>query len=210
MNSLIDDLQWRYSVKKYNPAKKISQADFDILKQVLSLVPTSNGLQPYKFLIIEDPEIRKQLREKSFNQSQITDASHLIVMCAYNTLSENDIDGFMNLNASVREVSLESLRPYREHLHRSLLKRTDYEHLRSNEKQCYIALGQLIQAAALLRIDSTPMEGFLPAGYNEVLNLSEQNLNATVVCALGYRAEEDPFQHMRKVRKQHLLIFEII
>lgn len=210
MKQLIDDLNWRYATKKYDSSKKINLTDFETLKHVLSLVPTSSGLQPYQFLIIENPEIRAQLREKSYNQSQITDASHLIVMCALNSVDEVYVDKYMDRSVELRGLNPADVEGYRNHLKNSVAKADAGIQLRSNAKQAYIALGQLLQTAAQLRIDATPMEGFSPEGYDEVLGLKEKNLTAVVVCALGFRSDEDAFQHLKKVRKPAEELFETI
>jgi len=210
MKRLIEDLQWRYAVKKYDTNKKIPAEIIEHFKDVLRLVPTSNGLQPYKFLIIETPEIRQELRKHSFNQPQITDASHLFVFCSYKTLNETHYDDYIYLNSVIRETPMEQLSTYAFHLKASLMNRTEDQILNSNEKQCYIALGQLLQTAAIHRVDASPMEGFIASKYDEVLGLPAKNLTATVVCALGYRSEEDIFQHWKKVRKNKEDLFEII
>lgn len=210
MNSLIDDLKWRYAVKQYDSAKKIPTETFEKIKEVLQLVPSSNGLQPYKFLIISSPEIRSELRKVSFNQSQITDASHLIVFCSYKKLHETYYDNFIELNATIRNIPIENLKNYANHLKNGLLHRSEEDTLRANEKQCYIALGQLLQTAAHLRIDTSPMEGFVSEKYNEILGLNCRNLTATVVCALGYRSENDLMQHQQKVRKPQDDLFEVV
>lgn len=210
MEKLIQDLQWRYAVKKYDTDKKIPQETIENIKEVLRLVPTSNGLQPYKFFIIENPAVREELRKHSFNQSQISDASHLIVFCSYTRLDESFYDEYLMLNSTVRSLTEEQSSGFAKHLKGNLLTREQMHVLNSNEKQCYIALGQLIHTAAQLRIDASPMEGFIAEKYDEILGLKEKNLTATVVCALGYRSEEDIFQHWKKVRKATDDLFEII
>jgi nitroreductase len=210
MSQIIEDLNWRYATKKYDSTKKINASDFDILKNVLALVPTSNGLQPFKFLIIDDVEIREKLKEKSFGQSQITDASHLIVMCAVKNIDEEFVENYLQLNAEHRNLEVENLAGFRNHLHNSVVSKEEQENLTSNSKQVYIALGHLLHAAAQLRIDATPMEGFVADAYDEILGLSEQNLHATVACALGYRSTEDGNQHLKKVRKSQEDLFDVI
>lgn len=209
-NQLIEDLKWRYAVKKYDDTKKIPTEIFNAIKEVLRLTPSSNGLQPYKFLVVENPEVRERLRAYSYNQSPITDASHLIVFCSYKSLNEHYYDNFIQLNSTVREVPIESLDGFKLHLKRELLTRSNEETLRSNEKQCYIALGQLLQTAATYRVDASPIEGFIPEKYDEILQLDDKNLTATVVCTLGYRAEDDPAQKRTKVRKASEDLFEVI
>ena len=123
MSQIIEDLNWRYATKKYDSTKKINASDFDILKNVLALVPTSNGLQPFKFLIIDDAETREKLKEKSFGQSQITDASHLIVMCAVKKIDAEFVESYINLNATHRNVPLENLAGFKNHLHNSVVSK---------------------------------------------------------------------------------------
>jgi nitroreductase len=210
MSQIIEDLKWRYATKKYDTSKKISESDLDILKNVLALVPTSNGLQPFKFLIIENHELREKLKEKSYNQSQIADASHLIVMCSYKNIDAEFVESYLKLNANHRNLPLENLAGFRSHLHRTVVSKNEEEILNANSKQVYIALGHLLHAAAQLRIDASPMEGFDANGYDEILGLSEKNLHATVVCALGYRSDEDAYQFQKKVRKNQEDLFEVI
>jgi nitroreductase len=210
MSQIIEDLKWRYATKKYDSSKKISESDLDILKNVLTLVPTSNGLQPFRFLIVENPELREKLREKSYNQSQITDASHLVVMCAFKNIDSDFVENYLMLNSNYRNIPMENLAGFRNHLHRTVVSKSEYEILEANSKQVYIALGHLLHAAAQLRIDASPMEGFEANEYDEILGLSEKNLEATVVCALGYRSEEDAYQFQNKVRKSQEDLFEVI
>lgn len=210
MSQIIEDLNWRYATKKYDSSKKISASDLDILKNVLTLVPTSNGLQPFKFLIVDNTEIREKLKGKSFGQSQITDASHLIVMCAVKDINAAFVDDYLQLNANHRNIEIENLAGFRSHLHQTVVSKEGQDNLTSNSKQVYIALGHLLHAAAQLRIDTTPMEGFNADAYDEILGLSEKNLHATVVCTLGYRSTEDNYQHLKKVRKSQEDLFEVI
>lgn len=210
MDKLIKDLRWRYAVKRFDTNKKITPEVFNNIKEVLRLVPTSNGLQPYKFIIVETPEVREELKKHSFNQPQITEASHLIVFCSYKSLTEEYYDRFIELNSNAQNVPLEELDKYAHRLKKDLLHRSDAQIMHSNEKQCYIALGQLLQAAAYYRVDASPIEGFQIEKYNEVLGLDDQNITATVVCALGYRSEEDDRQHWRKVRKDSNELFDLI
>jgi nitroreductase/dihydropteridine reductase len=201
MTQLIEDLRWRYSTKKFDSTKKISDEDFKVLMEVIALVPSSNGLQPYKFLVVENTEIRQKLREKSWNQSQVTDASHLIVMCAFIQLNEWHIDEFISLNQTIRLAAPEKLVGFSMHLKNSVISKPLEEMTANNENQVYIALGHLLHTAAQMRIDSSPMEGFQKEEYDEILGLKEKNLKAVVVCALGYRSDEDAYQHQKKVRK---------
>ena len=209
MNQIIKDLNWRYAVKKYDSSKKIEEQDLAILKETISLSPSSMGLQAYKVLVIENPEIRAKLQEKSFGQTQITDASHLFVFCGFTEITEDYIKLMVEKTAETRNQALSDLEGFKKFLASKMTMHSDKLEIWT-AKQTYIALGHLMQTAAQLRIDSTPMEGFDPHGYDEVLNLSEKGLKANLVCTLGFRAEEDKYQHLQKVRKNHSDLFEII
>lgn len=210
MNNIIEALKWRYATKKYNADKKISTEDFETLKEVLTLVPTSSGIQALKFLVIENPEIRKQLQAVSYNQSQIVDASHLIVMCAYNEYTEDHANDFINLSKDIRQLSEEGVSNFRNYLNFAVLPRPIDKQMDSHAKQTYIALGMLLSAAAEMNIDATPMEGFLPEEYDRILGLEGKNLKSIVICALGYRADDDANASYPKVRKPLTEMIETI
>lgn len=209
MHQIIEDLNWRYATKKFDPAKKVSDENIEVIKESLRLTATSYGLQPLKFLIIESPELRAKLQPASYGQTQIVDASHLIVICSYLNVSDEDVDAYMKTVSETREVPLEAVAPFGEHIKGSLAKMNGDAQTLWASKQAYIALGQVLHTCASLRIDSTPMEGFDPQSYDDILGLKEQNLKATLVCAVGYRHDEDKNQHMKKVRKSSEDIFEV-
>ncbi len=210
MNQIIQDLNWRYATKKFDTTKKISNDDLAIIKESLRLTATSFGLQTMKFLIIEDPTIREKLKPASWGQTQITDASHVIVMC-YNVDVNNDhVDQYMQDVSATREIPLEGTAPFGDYIKGALKNFSPEQKEIWSSKQTYIALGQVLHTCATLRIDSTPMEGFDPAAYDEILGLSDQNLKASLVLPLGYRHEEDEHQHYAKVRKSNEVIFETI
>jgi len=210
MQTIIEDLNWRYATKKYDPTKKISNEDLNTLLEVLRLAPSSFGLQPLKFLLIENKEIRVKLKEKSQGQSQITDASHLIVFCANLAINDQHVDQHMENTATKRGIPTENLDLFSEHIKKSIQKMDDDKHLNWTSKQAYIALGLLLYACAQMRIDSTPMEGFDSDGYDEILDLKSKNLHATLVFPIGYRAEDDKYHKLSKVRKDHSDLFEFI
>lgn len=210
MKTLIDNLNWRYATKKFDSTKKITDEKLTILKEALRLSPSSYGLQPYKFLIIENKEIREKLKEKSWGQTQITDASHLLVLCSYIDINENHIDDHVSNTASARGMEVEALKGFGDFMKNTISKLDVEKKQIWNSKQAYIALGQLLSACAHLKIDATPMEGFDPAGYDEVLGLKAKNLHASLVCPIGYRSEEDANQHFAKVRKSTEALFETI
>jgi len=208
-HKIIEDLSWRYATKKYNPDLKISDENISIIKESLRLVPTSYGLLPLKFLFIESKELREQLRAKAWGQGQVTDASHLLVICAYPTLDHDYIDEHVELTANTRNIEMSSIQGYGNFVKMKIGEMESHNQTSWNERQAYIALGQLMHTCATLRIDSTPMEGFEPEAFDEILGLKKDNLKSVLICAMGYRSEEDGIQHLAKVRKSQEQLFEV-
>lgn len=209
-HKIIEDLNWRYATKKFDPSQKIKQEDLDTILEALRLVPTSYGLQPLKYLIIENDTLRSTLKAASWNQSQVTDASHLIVICCHIDTTNEDIDDNILLTSKTRKIEFEKLAGYGEFVKKTISQLTLAEKTNWNEKQAYIALGVLLHTLAALRIDSTPMEGFDSEKYDTILNLTQQGLKSVLVCPIGYRSEEDNTQHLKKVRKNSLHITEFL
>lgn len=198
---LLERLNWRYATKQFDPARRISAEDWQALEEALRLSPSSGGLQPWKFLVVEDPAVREKLVPASFGQTQVTDASHLVVFAAKTNFGEADVDAHIARTAEVRGVSVESLAPFREMLVGGIIgAMDDATRFAWAGRQVGIALGNLLTCAALLGIDACPMEGFLPPQYDEILNLSSRGLAAVAVCALGYRAATDAYATLPKVR----------
>jgi nitroreductase len=208
--NILQKLNWRYATKKFDPSKKISAQDLDVLKEVLRLTPSSYGLQPWKFVIVENQVLREELKIYSWGQSQVTDASHLIVICTYIDMSEEYIDSHIKHTAEQRNIEPEKLQGYGNFVKKKMEDLTLEQKRIWNSKQAYIALGQFMLACAEMQIDATPMEGFEPEKYNEILGLSERGLQATLVCPIGYRSSEDPAQFNPKVRRPIEDIFEVI
>lgn len=206
---IIEDLSWRYATKKYNPELKISDENIEIIKESLRLVPTSYGLFPLKYIFVESKELRAELRPKAWGQSQITDASHLLVICSHIELDHDFIDGHIELTAKTRNIEPSTIQGYGNFVKTKIGEMSAEKHTDWNAKQAYIALGQLMHTCASLRIDATPMEGFEPAAFDEILDLGKDNLKSVLVCAMGYRSEEDNNQHLAKVRKSSDDIFEV-
>ena len=198
---IIEHLQWRYATKKFDPTLKVSEEAIGQLKKVIQLAATSYGLQAFKVLIITDPAIKKQLQAASWKQSQVVDASHLIVFCNCKEVTDEQIDTFIQLKSGVQKIPLEALDGYGNFMKSKLGELTANEINEWTAKQTYIALGKLLVACAELKIDTCPMEGFEPEKYDEILGLTAQNLTASVVAAIGYRSEEDKAQFAPKVRK---------
>ncbi|MEY4834755.1 MAG: hypothetical protein RI980_870 [Bacteroidota bacterium] len=210
MSTFIENQNWRYATKKFNSEKKISNSDLEILKEAIQLSSSSYGLQPYKVLIIENEEIRKQLQPASWGQSQITDASHLFVFASETNVDAEYITRYAENMAKTRNIPFDSVKGYADFMIGNITSLTPEKQLIWAQKQAYLALGNLLNAAAELKIDVTPMEGFLPEQYNEILGLSEKGLHATLVATIGYRHDEDDTQHYAKVRKPKSELFETI
>lgn len=208
--NILQKLNWRYATKKFDPSKKINAQDLDILKEVLRLTPSSYGLQPWKFVIVEDQALREELRIHSWGQSQVTDASHLIVICTYTDVSEEFIDAHVKQTAEQRNLETEKLQGYGNFVKKKMADLTLEQKRIWNSKQAYIALGQFMLACAEMQIDATPMEGFEPEKYIEILGLTERGLQATLVCPIGYRSSEDLAQFNPKVRRPIKDLFEVI
>lgn len=207
MNKLIEDLNWRYATKKYDTNKKISAAEFDVIKESLRLTPSSYGLQPLKYLVIENKELREELRTHSFNQSQITDASHIVVFCSYIDIFENHIDEYIENIGKARNQQIEIIKGFGEYIKKEIFSMDKEQIANWNSKQAYIALGQVLHTCANLKIDATPMEGFKAEKYDELLGLKEQNLKSILVCAFGYRSFKDGNANLAKVRKSSADLF---
>jgi nitroreductase len=198
---LLDRLNWRYATKQFDPTRKINAQDWGTLEDALRLTPSSGGLQPWKFIVITDPALRAKLLPASYGQSQITNASHLVVFTAKKNFNEADVDAFINHTAATRGVSAESLAQYRGILVGGIVQAMD-EQARNAwaRNQAYIALGNLLTSAALLGIDACPMEGFDRAQYDEILGLNKQGFASAVIATLGYRASTDQYATATKVR----------
>ena len=210
MSTFIENQNWRYATKKFNSEKKISNSDLEILKEAIQLSSSSYGLQPYKVLIIENEEIRKQLQPASWGQSQITEASHLFVFASVTNVDAEYITRYAENMAKTRNIPFDSVKGYADFMIGNITTLTPEKQLIWAQKQAYLALGNLLNAAAELKIDVTPMEGFLPEQYNEILGLKEKGLHATLVATIGYRHDEDDTQHYAKVRKPITELFETI
>ncbi len=201
MNTVLEHRTWRYATKKFDATKKVSDKDLETLLEATRLSASSYGLQPYHLFVITDPQLREQLRPASWNQSQITDASHIIVFANTTDFGEELVDEYIENTSETRHIPTENLKGYADLMKSKLLGLPSETKKEWTARQVYIAFSNMMQAAAELKIDTCPMEGFESDKYNEILGLNDQNLNATVVLAVGYRSEDDETQHLPKVRK---------
>jgi nitroreductase len=208
--NLIDNLKWRYATKKFDPSKKVSGKDIETLKEAVRLSVSSYGLQLYKVLIIKNPEIKSELKKASWDQSQITDASHLFVFCNYTMNFDYHIDNYIQLIADAQGIGTDTLKNYEETIKSSIEKKDQMGKKSWAEKQTYLALSNLLAACAELKIDACPMEGFDNQSYNQILGLDELGLNAAVIAPVGYRSSEDSTQYRKKIRKPINKLFQTI
>lgn len=201
-DTLLDALRWRYATKAFDPERRIPAETWAALEASLVLTPSSFGLQPWKFLIITDPAVKARLRPHCWNQSQVTDCSHLVVLCARQEMDAAYIDQFIGLTATLRSAPVEALKGYRDIIAASVLDGGALAPVISEwaARQAYIALGQLMLSASLLGVDTCPMEGFVPDLVNAELGLPERGLKAVVLCPAGYRAATDKYASAPKVR----------
>lgn len=208
--NIIKQLNWRYAVKNFNTDKKISLEDIETIAESLRLSASSFGLQPWKFYIIENQEVKNKLMEHSFNQVQIKEASHLVVFCRPRTIDDQFVDRFLESTAQVRNVEMASLEGYGNMMKGFLSRKDDKQKTEWAKNQVYIALGNLLTTCAMMNIDSCPMEGILPSKYDEVLGLTESDYTTVVACPLGYRSHDDKYASLAKVRFPQEKVIEFI
>lgn len=203
MSDILSALNWRYACKVFDPAKKIPAETWAELEASLVLTPSSFGLQPWKFIIIQDRELREKLVPHAWNQRQIADCSHLVVMTVPKVLSIEHVDANIARIIEVRGGSADGLLSFRKMV---LGFRDGLEAKGGLEQwaklQTYIALGQFMLAASLLGLDTCPMEGFVPARFDEILELEKEGRTAAVLCPVGYRSADDRYAGLPKVRLQ--------
>jgi len=199
--NVIDSLEWRYAVKKFDTNKKVAEDKIDILKKAFSLTATSYGLQPIKMFIVENKEVQEQLLEACFNQRQISTASHLLVLCIEDDIDKHFILDYFKRVKDIRDTPNKILNPFKEFL----LK--DFENSSKEQidawaiNQLYLTMGNLLTVCALEKIDACPMEGFQPQKVEEILGLKKHQLKPILLLPIGYRAKDDMFAEFKKVRK---------
>ena len=195
-DTLLATLSQRYATEQFDPTKKIDAATWSALEQSLVLTPSSFGLQPWKFFVVQDQAVRESLVPHAWGQRQIADASHLVVMTVQKETGEAAINKLIAATAAARGIGADSLEGYRQiMLGAKGMMTQDWA-----ARQTYIALGQLMLSAAALGLDTCPMEGFVPAEFDRILGLNERGLTACVLCPVGYRSADDKYASLAKVR----------
>ena len=201
--ALVQALNWRYATKAFDASRSIAPETWQALEQSLVLSPSSYGLQPWKFLVIRDPGLRQQLRPHSWDQSQITDCAELVVFLGLRTITQADVDKLITTTCQTRGLESEQVAFYADLLRRNVVENQQVpatEIAAWNSRQVYIALGTFMTAAALMGVDTCPIEGFDPAAYDRLLGLEDSPYRSWVVCAAGYRAAGDSYAQLAKVR----------
>ena len=207
-DDLLSALNWRYACKVFDPAKKIPEETWAALEQSLILTPSSYGLQPWRILVIQDKELKERLVPHAWNQRQVADCSHLVVLAVPKMMDEAHIDANIARMIEVRGGTADALIGFRKMLVKFRNQFEESGDLSNWAKlQSYIALGQFMLSAALLKVDTCPMEGFMPEKFDEVLDLAKDGLTTAVLCPAGYRSENDRYAGLPKVRflAQHVV-----
>ena len=206
--SIIENLSWRYAVKKMN-GNAVSEEKIETLLEAIRLSASGFGLQPYQVFVIQNPELKAKIQPIAYGQPQTVESSHLLVFAAWNEVTEEKIDTFMNLVAETRGLPLEALAEYRGAIAGSMLGRPKEMQANWAARQVYLAMGTALAAAAELKIDTTPMEGFVPAKLDELLGLEAKGLHSVLMLAIGERdAAGDYMVNAAKVRTPSNELFE--
>lgn len=199
--NIIESLQWRYAVKKFDTEKKITDTQLNILKEAFNLTATSYGLQPLKLVIVSNKNIQKELVAHSWNQPQVLEASHLLVICIPKNFTKQEVSNYFDLVQKIRNTPDTIINPFKDFLTAEIAKKTAEELYHWNKNQAYLALGNLLTVCATEKIDACPMEGFIPEKYDKVLKLDEQNLQSILALPVGFRSKDDYMKDLAKVRK---------
>jgi nitroreductase len=209
MNS-IENLEWRYAVKKFDDQKFLEETQISTLKKAFNLTATSYGLQPIKLVIIKNKDIQQQLVKHSWNQQQIVHASHLLVICVDIKLDESDVERYFERVKEIRNTPDKIINSFKDYLKNAIASKTIEDLFSWGKNQAYLALGNLLTVCANEKIDSCPMEGFISEKYDEILKLKEKNITSVLVLPVGFRAKDDVMIHQKKVRKDiSEIVFEM-
>jgi nitroreductase len=200
--TIIDKLKWRYATKKFDNKRILSQSKLDTIKEAFNLTATSYGLQPIRLVILKDKALQSELVQHSMDQVQVSQASHILIFCIEIKIDKNYIEAYFEREKEIRNTPDKILQPFKTFLI------DDFNNMSTNEiedwatKQAYLAMGNLLTICAIENIDACPMEGFSPEKYDEILNLKEKGLQSVLVMPIGYRAKDDMFADLKKVRKK--------
>ncbi|TKC00376.1 NAD(P)H-dependent oxidoreductase [Pedobacter cryophilus] len=199
--NIISSLDWRYATKSFDATKKLNNQQLDLLLSAVQLSPSSYGLQPYQIIVVSNQEIKEQLKAAAYGQAQLADASHVFVFARTKNFGTQHVDEYADNIAKTRGTSIDAIKGFVDVMKGTVDSRSQEELANWNARQAYISLGILLQTASLTAIDACPMEGFDSSKFDEILGLDEKNLTAVVIAPVGFRSEDDAYQHFQKVRK---------
>lgn len=197
----VNALKWRYAAKKFDPARILPAEKINILKTAFNLTATSYGLQPIKLVVVKNKDLQQQLMAASYHQKQIGSASHVLVICIEKTVGKEFIERHFQTIQNIRNTPDEILHPFRESLIGDFEQKPEDDIKLWATHQAYLVLGTLLTVCAVEEIDSCPMEGFEPGKYDELLGLEKYNLASVLALPVGYRAQDDFFAELKKVRR---------
>lgn len=201
MKDSIKNLEWRYAVKKFDSEKTLSNEKIEKLKKAFNLTATSYGLQPIRMVVVKNKELQEKLVASSYGQQQVSQASHVLIICIERVVDKEFIVKYFNMVKKIRDTSESIINPFEDALVQSFSKKDIKEVKDWATNQAYLALGNLLTVCAFEEIDSCPMEGFLPSAYDELLELEQYGLSSALVLPVGYRAQDDMFAELKKVRR---------
>ena len=199
--NIIESLNWRYATKKFDSNRKLTENQINTLKNAFNLTASSYGLQPIKLIVISSQEIKNSLLESSMNQQQIVQCSHLLVICIESCINEAYIESYFKRVIDIRQTPAKILNSFKKSITNEFNDMTNTSIINWSVNQAYLALGNLMTVCSVEGIDSCPMEGFLPDKYDEILDLKSKNLKSVLVMPTGFRAKDDMFSSLKKVRK---------
>ncbi|WP_297707144.1 nitroreductase family protein [uncultured Eudoraea sp.] len=201
MADIIKDLEWRYAVKKFDSSKEIEVSKLERIKKAFILTATSYGLQPIKMVVLKNKDLQEQLVEFSYGQRQVAQASHILILCIEKKIDADYISSYFKKVKDIRGTSDSVLEPFKKELVSEFTKMDTKQIEQWAINQVYLAMGNLLTICAVEQLDACPMEGFIPERYDELLNLSSKGLASVLVLPIGYRAEDDMFSELKKVRR---------
>ena len=207
--SLIDGLQWRYATKRMT-GEKVSEEKLSAILAATQLSASSYGLQPYTILVISNPELKAKLQPAAYGQPQIVESSHLLVFCAWTKITTAEIDAYIDDVTAKRHQAAGANDGFKAYIQSAVTGLIEEQQQIWAAKQAYIALGTALAAAAEQQVDATPMEGFMPAQFDEIIGLKEKGLTTAVIMALGYRSPDDGLSKAPKVRRDTDKLFQFI
>ena len=209
-NEYLKDLgNFRYATKAFDASKKLSEANWLVLEETLRLSPSSYGLQPWKFIVVTNQQLKDQLRPASWGQSQVSDCSHLVVFTTLKTVSPQYIDRFLQSTASTRQIDVATLAGYKEFMMKDLVQGPRSKEIGHwAQKQAYLAFGNLMTVCAMMHVDACPLEGIENAKYDQILRIEGTDYQAAAACAVGYRSSYDKYATAKKVRFSRDAVFD--